>query len=312
MSKEVYVYLTGGLGNQLFQLMSVLNSIKGEKATVFLDLNIGLPRKTENIVDVLYLNLPQNVVTFNKPASKFVRRVAGFLLRSGISPKRWERNKFLKKLYTILGRVILSCRYRKLMTLTIANNVGRFEFDLKKRALLIGYFQTYDVIRNFDQNTLQEIMQPTRVSDDIEKLVKKALIEKPIFVHIRLTDYLSEKNFGNLAEDYYRRSLESLDLGDRKIWIFSDDIEKVGELLPREYRERYFYVMVKETSPAEMLYLLRFGSDYVIANSTFSWWGAATRFQRGAKVITPKPWFARMREPEALIPPDWIRKQVHY
>lgn len=312
MNKEIYVYLTGGLGNQLFQLMSVLNALKGEPATVFLDLNIGLPRKTDNKVDLLYLNLPKNVVLFNKPASKLARKVAGYLLRTGISPKRWERNSFLRFTYRFGGKVILAFRYRTLVTLTIADNVGRFEYRPKKRTLIIGYFQTYDSIKSFDLRAMEKIFHPTHVSDEIQQLVARALVEKPVFLHVRLTDYLSEKNFGNLGEDYYRNSLNALDVRERKIWIFSDDIKKAEAILPSEYYPQYFFVKVKDIPPAELLYLLRFGSDYVIANSTFSWWGAATRFQDKARVISPSPWFARMREPEGLIPPDWIRKQVHY
>jgi len=312
MTREVYVYLTGGLGNQLFQLTSALNSLGGAPGKVFLVINLGSQRMTKGKVDILYLNLPENVISINRPTSQFVRKVAGYLLRSGLTPQKWESNRIVKFTIRAVGQLVFSIRYRRILHLQVADNVGRFDIKPRKRTFIIGYFQTFHAIENFGRDKLTNIMSPVSVSNEVKELISQALAEQPIFLHIRLTDYLLETQFGNLGTEYYRESLKYLGSTDRSIWVFSDDLESARKLLPKEYQHNYFYVDIKESSPAELLFLLRHGFDYVIANSTFSWWGASTSTRFEAKIVAPNPWFARMEEPTELIPSDWIRKRVLY
>jgi hypothetical protein len=51
---------------------------------------------------------------------------------------------------------------------------------------------------------------------------------------------------------------------------------------------------------------MQFGGAHIIANSTFSWWGAY--LSRSTKiVIAPGSWFKDLEEPLDLIPPEWKR-----
>jgi hypothetical protein len=60
------------------------------------------------------------------------------------------------------------------------------------------------------------------------------------------------------------------------------------------------------TDPAEELAIMQFGCAHIIANSTFSGWGAY--FSQSTKiVIAPESWFRGQIEPLDLIPPDWKR-----
>jgi hypothetical protein len=59
-------------------------------------------------------------------------------------------------------------------------------------------------------------------------------------------------------------------------------------------------------NPAETLELMRHGSAYVIANSTFSWWAAFLSYQSGCTKIMPAPWFQNMPSPIGIKPQDWI------
>jgi len=56
--------------------------------------------------------------------------------------------------------------------------------------------------------------------------------------------------------------------------------------------------------------VMRHGKDYVIANSSFSWWAATLRFDRSARVIAPQPWFLGQEEPKDLIFSNWGRMEM--
>jgi hypothetical protein len=56
---------------------------------------------------------------------------------------------------------------------------------------------------------------------------------------------------------------------------------------------------------------MRLGHGFVIANSSFSFWGAmlANRSE-DIDVVAPEPWFSGMPEPRDLIPPNWLREKA--
>ena len=140
----------------------------------------------------------------------------------------------------------------------------------------------------------------------------KASAEKPIIVHVRLGDYLNEKDFGVLSEEYYQSSIRDLWASGEygAIWAFSDEPERAGSFLPQELSSQIFWVPQEGLSSVQVLQLLRLGHAYVIGNSTFSWWGAFLSYKENPVVISPEPWFLNLPEPNNLIPPDWKRSKA--
>jgi hypothetical protein len=51
---------------------------------------------------------------------------------------------------------------------------------------------------------------------------------------------------------------------------------------------------------------MRLGEGYVIANSTFSWWGAYLSRSSNPLIIAPRPWFSKVESPRDLIPDSWL------
>jgi hypothetical protein len=135
-----------------------------------------------------------------------------------------------------------------------------------------------------------------------------ALIEKPLVVHVRLGDYLVEGGFGTLDQSYYLKAIgKAMELGDfGKIWMFSDEPSDAIRRLPSLPGLEVRVMPAFEESPATALEVMRMGKGYVIANSTFSWWGASLSYQPNPVVVYPYPWFKSIDSPLDLVPPNWL------
>jgi hypothetical protein len=62
-----------------------------------------------------------------------------------------------------------------------------------------------------------------------------------------------------------------------------------------------------EGSAAETLEAMRHAKNYILGNSSLSWWGAKLSYSKTPIVIAPNPWFKAAPEPRDLIPADWSR-----
>jgi hypothetical protein len=310
MKRTHFVYLTGGLGNQLFQLAAALDLAKASQGKVVIDTVIGKPRMTNDQPDIIHFKVPEEIRFFSRRSNVVSAKSAGFLLRMGIRPVGLERNELVRKIMKFAGGVVLSLRFRRILGVNLAEDVGFQNLKLSRSSILLGYFQSYRYLENVKVRESLEGLEPIHNSIKLLTMIESAREQKPIFVHVRLSDYLEEKNFGTPQTQYYYRALKKLKGETRKIWIFSDDIILAQSRMPPEFRSNYCYVDDSGFSPAQLLHLLRFGQDYVIANSSFSWWGAALAFNKDSTVIAPEPWFAGMPEPKDLIPTNWHREKA--
>jgi hypothetical protein len=146
-------------------------------------------------------------------------------------------------------------------------------------------------------------------SEKLLEYQKLAQIEKPLVVHIRLGDYVAEKSFGIPSLNYYQNAI--FGLYDRsthkKIWVFTNDQSGALKLLPKEILLDVRWIPNVADSPAETLEVMRLGHDYVIGNSTYSWWGAFLSKNQQATIVAPSPWFKESKEPSLLCPENWQR-----
>jgi hypothetical protein len=174
--------------------------------------------------------------------------------------------------------------------------------------ILIGYFQS--------ELAAQEIkkIKKSLFEGVCEELYQKYLLlsqeEQPILVHVRLSDYLAEDSFGIMSAEYYKESITNLWQSGRykKIWLFSDQPNDAMARIPEELRDKTRLMDTESLESAEALRIMTVCKAFVIANSTFSWWGAYLRNEIEGPVFAPKPWFKGLPEPTNLIPSDWIRR----
>jgi hypothetical protein len=305
-AKRVHIFLTGGLGNQLFQLAAALHL--SENGKVFVYDKIGRPRVNAiQRPEIESLKLPDNVFIKSIRFNLFISKVVGFNLRSGFNPSNLEAKG--RKLITFISALICSIFLKRPLNLVKSQSLG-FDpkiFPLRRNSILVGYFQTHEHIDSID---LQNFVNfPPSPNEKIRSYIELALEEKPLILHVRLGDYVQEEDIGILHSSYYENCLKLAWDNQRykKIWLFSDQPIQAEEKIPANYKRFVRVIDSTGLSSAETLELLTLGDGYIIANSTFSWWGAYLRKNQSADVYTPQPWFKNLSEPQNIVPHEWKR-----
>ena len=139
----------------------------------------------------------------------------------------------------------------------------------------------------------------------------------PVSVHVRRGDYLkpgTHEVHGILGESFYREALgclESMVGGEAEIFVFSDDPAAAEQVLGFVPRSRLSHVRGDPERPWEDMALMARCRHHVIANSSFSWWGAWLNRAPGKIVVAPRAWFASAemskRNTQDLYPEEWVQ-----
>lgn len=295
-SRKIVVQVEGGLGNHIFQYAA--GKFLAEKTQSQLVINtsrIGHGMTNHGYyLDLIFQD-------FNKIGDigrgrvltklfSFKERGIGYLSR---------KNNFMRKLVLKFFRIYY------------ASGIG-FEskfLRLDSPVEIKGYFQTWRYAKSLIS---KDLIHPNLISksDWFRNLEELAATVKPVVVHVRRGDYrVLKDNFGLLSKSYYLRALETLPnhLKSQEIWVFSNEIESARLMFEdfKNFKIR-FISEPPASNPAETLILMTLGSANVIANSTFSYWGAFLNTESEI-VIAPNKWYKSMEDPEDLIPPNWVR-----
>ena len=163
-------------------------------------------------------------------------------------------------------------------------NKDLFKIDKTENCSLYGFFQTEKYFKHIEKQIRKDFTFKDEIKDECDDLIKQ--FTNPIALHIRRGDFVwNNKNHPPLGLDYYESALKLFD-SDREVIIFSDDTEwcKEQELFADDR-----FAVAEGGDQFYDLCLMSLCDDFIIANSTFSWWGAWLG-NRG-KVVAPKQWF---------------------
>jgi hypothetical protein len=157
-------------------------------------------------------------------------------------------------------------------------------------------------------------IKPISTSPELVLLSNEILSKKVLIVHVRLGDYLGLDDFGIPSADYYLGAInEASELSTiDEIWLFSDEPELAQKTFESAGVTKVRIIKNFSQDDSQMWELMRYGSAYVIGNSSFAWWAAKLSYKPNAIVICPSPWFKRIKEPRLLIPPNWLRRDAKF
>lgn len=305
-----FLPLAGGLGNQLFQLSAGLAMSSRNKVSLIT--NMLNPRcDNRNNPDIFQFVLPEEVCRVDlQTISKFQRKFAFFLLRLSATRKIKISTAVVRFIAINVSNRIFSQALRARIKVQLPEGLGfcsKLRFN--ENSLSVGYFQSFKWAMRPDVLRLLKGMQTRHSEDEIRIMEELAEEDCPLIVHFRLGDYLNEDDFGIPSKKYYKDAIEK-QLSTRKyksIWAFSDDQKKAAKLIPSGLNVPVKWNVSFDETNVGSLQAMRYGKGYVIANSTFSWWGAFLSFEENPLVITPSPWFKNLETPKDLIPEKWLK-----
>lgn len=167
--------------------------------------------------------------------------------------------------------------------------------NLPNNTNIVGYFQSekYFLPYKKDLQTSEFVFKDDIVfksSPVLDNLLERANGKKLCSIHVRLGDYTKLTNVhNNLSLEYYEAAFKQLVTENTHCLIFSDDIKLANKILKKAGYINLENADFVDTEYDVTLYLMSKCDMHIIANSSFSWWGAWLSDSKN--VVAPKKWF---------------------
>jgi hypothetical protein len=289
------VQVDGGLGNQMFQY-SFFMVLKKKYSDVHLGLNVV---KSDNRHQGYELDKIFKIKSRPSLLSAFVSIWVFYIQKIKTKLDKRTKNDFIFPDIRIVREASFSVYSDEY-------------FDIKGGVLYYkGYWQSEKYFKSsFDIRQIFRFSEEecNANTKDLLNLIKTK--EGTVSVHVRRGDYLSDNSimmFGNICTiDYYKKALEIITskISDPFFIFFSDDIKWVKEYL--SFPNSVFADWNSGADSWQDMYLMSQCRHNVIANSSFSWWGAYLNENPDKLVIAPLKWHNKHAAPD-ICPEEWIR-----
>jgi len=184
-----------------------------------------------------------------------------------------------------------------------------------KAIYLDGYFQAHQYPTTVEPNLREHLaLRDVPTGRNAEMLRQIQQCEFPVSIHVRRGDYTTIYGGRDaLPMSYYQNSIQRIrqSISRPTFFVFSDDIAFCKENLPPS--KNYVFVDHNdETEAHEDLRLMSSCRHHIIANSTFSWWGAWLNPNSDKLVLVPDRWLDPNVPCPNLLPPTWHRIPTEY
>jgi hypothetical protein len=291
----VIVKLIGGLGNQLFQYSAGRRLAHVRGVELKLDVT-GLddssyrtarPYELAPFDVVQTVASPREITKHTRPNSSILSRLFHRLVRKGVQ---------LPKSY------IKETRY----------HFDPCILDLPDDVYLDGYWQSERYFVDIAETIRKEVTVTIPLEGRNAELSREILRSQAVSLHVRRGDYATDpvtnEVHGICGLDYYARAVAHIasKIGPPVFFAFSDDPAWVREHLTFSYP-----VHIVDHNDAAHCYedmrLMSLCNHHIIANSSFSWWGAWLNPRPDKIVVAPKRWFNNYdADTRDLFPDGWV------
>ena len=170
---------------------------------------------------------------------------------------------------------------------------------------LFGYFQSEKYFKNAESEVRKDFTFKSNIFNVCNEF-RKTIKSEVISLHIRRTDYLNSQDSHPIQPiSYYEKALSNFD-ENLPVIIFSDDTNWCKE---QELFKLDRFLVSESNSNIHDLCLMTLCDHFIIANSSFSWWGAWISQNQNKKVYAPNNWFGptlKNNDTKDLFPESWI------
>lgn len=289
----IITQIIGGLGNQMFQYAAGRALSLKNDSTFVLDIS-GF----ENYELHQGFELQRVFRHRFETASKAdIRRVLGWQSPAGIR--------------RIVSRRPFASFCRKRFVVEPHFNYWPGINKLTNDCYLSGYWQSEKYFIDVALQIREDFVFKLPLEKQNAELVKQINQVNAVSLHVRRGDYAinpkTTATHGMCSLDYYRESIRYVAerVEQPHFFIFSDDIAWVKNNLKMDFP----HVYVQHNHGAESYNDMRLMSlcrNHIIANSSFSWWGAWLNSSTEKIVIAPRKWFANQTDVQDLFPDGWV------
>ena len=184
--------------------------------------------------------------------------------------------------------------------------------DIGSGCYLYGYWQSEKYFKQITDIVRCDFTFRHPFQERNLELAQQISTSTSVSLHVRRGDYVSDaktnSTHGVCSPDYYRDAVAYVaeKLSAPCFFIFSDDIQWCKENLDLDFPTVYIDHNRGGESYRDMQ-LMSLCDHHIIANSSFSWWGAWLNPSVEKIVIAPKNWFAAGHRTDDLIPSEWMR-----
>lgn len=291
----IIVRLNGGMGNQMFQYavgraLSVKNNLP-----LGLDLTFLLDRTP--IQNFTFRNYDLDI--FNIQASVVQREDIPFLYRKyslGIFMRYIDYLR--RKLINTPGKEKKRCYFDPTI-MTSGPNI-----------YLEGWWQSYKYFIGIEDTIRKDFTLKNPLPLNIKNLMEIIKKENSLCIHVRRGDYIGNTNHEVVGKEYYNAGIEKIKSLRKidKIYVFSDDIKWCEENIKFEFPTMFVGEKYAGEKGEGHLFLMKSCKNFLIPNSSFSWWAAWLSNSKDKIVVVPKQWFSDKNiNSDDLIPKEWIR-----
>ena len=285
--------IIGGLGNQMFQYAVGRHLSIKNNTTLKLDIH-GFTNYELRKYDLGHFNILEDIAT-PEDLSNVV-----FPSDSGICKVR----KFLKGKITKAQRI----NHIKEQNLNFQPDI----LNIGDNNYLDGYWQSEEYFADIEDTIKKEFSLKSQPDPINETFVGKITDCESVSIHIRRGDYISNPKtaqvHGFIGLEYYQKAINIVlnQISDPHFFVFSDEPEWAIRNIKSD--AKITFIKHNGLKNFEDMRLMSNCKHHIIANSTFSWWGAWLSRGNDKIVIAPKKWFAnREYSNTEIIPSNWLQ-----
>lgn len=297
----IVVGLMGGLGNQLFQYCT------GRRLSLRLGTELALdPTFLRKDFGARITPRPYMLDRYRSVGKVISQEELDEFINEDMPAYKLQMNRTSER---ITGHKIFK---NPRMFIEKDKNFEPAVLDLPDDRYLYGYFQSHRYFRDVRETILEDLTVREPMDLANHEMAGKIRESSSVCLHVRRGDYITNKDANRILgvdlTDYYQRAVKQLNerLDNCHYFIFSDDPDWVRRNL--DIGKEFTVVDINSPERAEQdLRLMSLCKHFIIANSSFSWWGAWLSRNQDKTVIAPKRWFLDDRNVKDRCPEEWMR-----